>query len=559
MRKTTILKFVFFIGSLWPFFTSPVYAQTDSSKENFKNVDKLRGALNPNRSNFHVTYYDLSLGVDIPNQSIRGFNNIYIKALVDVDSIQLDLFRNYKILAVMGDSSKLLRYRKVGDHFIVQFNKTIPKGQIAKVQVHYSGKPQAAQNAPWDGGFVWAKDSLGKPWVAVACEGLGASSWWPCKDHLSDEPDSMLLNIEAPETLLVVCNGQFRSMIPVGDGYNRSEWFISYPINTYNVTLNIGDYVRINDEYKSKAGHLNVDYFVLSYHEARAKAYFGRETKKMLDCFEKYFGPYPFTRDGYALVEDPYWGMEHQGAVAYGNHFTMNEFGFDYILVHESAHEWWGNSISCNDQSEMWLHEAFATYAEALYLEYYKNYGYAVNYLKGLKFTIANKEPIIGPRDINYYERKDNDMYMKGAWMLHTLRNYIANDTLWFKILYTFQTRYKFKIVTTQDFTKLVNEITGKNYDAFFKVYLNYAKPPYLYWKTVKKRKKTILTYKWKVEVDNFTMPVQIRIPDGKGFKDMQLDVTTKEQELNLKGIKPDDISINTDNGYFFIEKVSKN
>jgi aminopeptidase N len=565
-----------------------ISSKAADNQHHFTHNDTLRGALNPARTAYDVYYYHLDILIDPAKQTITGTNSISFLVKKQTDSIQVDLFENYNVMGVMSDRL-WLQYTREGDHIFVHFYDTLKPGEKRTITVHYSGKPPVAKNAPWDGGFVWGKDSLNRDWVGVACEGLGASSWWPCKDHLSDKPDSMRISIGVPEGYFCVSNGQLKQITNLYSGYYRYDWLVTYPINTYDVTCNIGKYDRIRYTYNSKAGKLDLDYFVLDYHKKSAESYFQNQVKPMLDCFEKYFGPYPFTRDGYALVETKYWGMEHQGAIAYGNNFAINKHGFDFIIVHESAHEWWGNSLSVPDQAEMWIHESFATYAEALYLECQKGKDSAQAYLDEQKRYIVNQQPMIGPMGVNFYKRTDNDIYYKGAWMLHTLRNVIDDDSMWFAIVYGFQQRYKYGIVTTDIFLDFLRsmEISGisnsekesrkkqkvpvsygpsgfamLNKKAFLDQYLRQPQLPTLQLNTVQKGKKVTITYSWKNVVTGFNMPVDIDI-NGWKMRLYPREETTQKitikpgdlpKALNVSTIKAENIKVLTDHFLINVE-----
>jgi aminopeptidase N len=539
----------------------------------FTHEDSLRGSLNPARTAFDVYFYHLNIIIDPDKHTITGTNSISFVVKHPSDSIQIDLFQNYSVLGVMYDNTPQ-RVTRDGDHIFIHFNDVLKTGEKRTIEVHYTGTPPEAKNAPWDGGFVWSKDSLKRTWVGVACEGLGASSWWPCKDHLSDKPDSMRITIGVPEAFFCVSNGQLKSIKNLYTGYYQYEWVVTYPINTYDVTVNIGKYERMRYRYHSVAGDLDLDYFVLDYHVKQAESYFQNQVKPMLDCFERYFGPYPFTRDGYALVETQYWGMEHQGAIAYGNHFALNRQGFDYIIVHESAHEWWGNSLSVPDQAEMWLHESFATYAEALYIECRGGKDLAQAYLNEQRRNIVNQFPVVGPSGVNFYKRSDNDIYYKGAWMLHTLRNVINNDSLWFDMIYGFQQKYKYGIVTTGDFIKFVQEKYqgdakvkklialddhyNLNFNAFFDTYLEQPMLPTLIFETRKKGGVIEITYSWKNAAKGFNMPVDLNIK-GLTFrifpseipKTIKLDRNAFSQ-TRIKNVKPRNVKVMTD--HFLID-----
>ena len=545
------------------------------SIHHFTHADTLRGSMNPNRM-YDVTYYDLNIWVYPNEKTINGMNTIYFKALANLDSIQVDLDANMKVEAkdiniVLNEDHVLTRDRikkgltfgRQGKCLYIRFPHTVKKDSIMAISISYYGKPREAINPPWDGGFVWKKDRNGNDWIGTACEGIGASTWWPCKDYLGDEPDSMLISVLLPDNFIpehtedgdigyvenYFCksNGRLLDHQPVivsiqtdprnnpektiEKKYDRFIWKVDYPINTYDVTLNIGKYVDIKDSFYSDAGKINLHFDPLEEDCIDAHAYFPTRTKQMLKCFEHYFGPYPFTKDGYSLVETYYWGMEHQSAIAYGNHFKDMTLGynFDFILIHESAHEWWGNSLSCEDEAEMWIHESFATYAEALYVEYYWGNAAYLDYLTKQKHNIVNKEPVIGPMGVNY-DRKDNDIYYKGSWMLHTLRSCIKNDSLFFKIIYTFATKYHCSIVHTSDFVNLVNKMTGKDYTVFFDQYLNTTKLPVLKYTIKKHRGKVTFTYEWENAIRNFSMPMDLII-DGNA---VTVNVTTEKQTIVL-------------------------
>ncbi|HTA26401.1 MAG TPA: M1 family metallopeptidase, partial [Bacteroidia bacterium] len=429
-------------------------------------------------------------------------------------------------------------------------------GTNDSIKIYYHGIPQTAKNPPWDGGFVWAHDSLGNLFTDVACEGTGASLWWPCKDHLSDKPDSMRMTFDIPNGLSCVSNGRLRSEKIMNSGYTRFTWFVSVPIINYDITLNIGDYSHISDYYLSGKDTLTLDYYVLSYDEERARKHF-EQVKPMMACYENFFGKYPFYKDGYKLVETTYWGMEHQSCVAYGNHYKSNAFGFDFIIIHESAHEWWGNSLSCSDPADMWLHEAFATYAEALYIEYTQNYKTAIKYLYTQQTRIGNKYPIIGPYDVNFQgTENDDDEYFKGTWMLHTFRHVINNDSMFFAVFKGLQAKFKYSSTNTKEVIACINKITGKDYTPFFNEYLYKESPPIFYYKLKKQGNATILYYRWKGVSKDFIMPIKvtssvkdsiktyITVTPGNDWKTQQLD------DLN-----PSDFSVDVDEFYVIPKK----
>jgi aminopeptidase N len=405
--------------------------------------------------------------------------------------------------------------------------------------------------APWDGGFVWARSNNGNEYIAVACEGTGASLWWPNKDHLSDEPDSMDLHFTIPQNLDCISNGNMISEKNIGSGRKRVDWKVSYPINNYNVTFYIGQYEHFQDKYISfDRDTLAMDYYVFPENLEKAKKHFA-QTNKVLEAYEYYFGKYPFWEDGFAMVECSYLGMEHQSAIAYGNQYLRGYMGgmipsdmnWDYIIVHETGHEYFGNSISCEDHAEMWIHESFTTYMEALYVEYTMSYSDAERYLQSQKFH-GNKEAIIGPIGVNHNDWEHSDHYFKGSWILHTLRNSIADDYLWFKLLRGFYDKYQMSNIKSEAFFTYVNEATGRDYNKFFEQYLSNPDIPTLSYRLKQMNSDLLVSYKWDNCVDGFDMPISIfsleeRIdiqPVSNNYNDVILKNTTSDDfEFDLK------------------------
>lgn len=480
-------------------------------------ADTLRGTLSPIRSCFDVTYYNLQLKVDVEEKSISGVNHIHFKNVEDFDSIQIDLFANMTIDSVLFKGKKL-QFNRLFDAVFLVFPDKMVKGKNGRISVYYHGVPTQAKNAPWDGGFVWKKDSNGKPWVGVACEGTGASLWWPNKDHLSDEPDSMRVLIKTPLNVSCVSNGNLRSKRLTSEGAEH-EWFISYPINNYNVSINIGNYRHFADEYASKirlGDTLELDYYVLKENFDKAKKQF-QIVPEMLDCFEEAFGPYPFYDDGYALVETPYLGMEHQSAIAYGNKYMSGYLGrhpegmeFDYIIIHETGHEWWGNNVSMKDAADMWIHESFCTYSEAVYVECRYGYDKMLDYLNYQKSFINNRSPIYGVYGLNH-EGNGGDMYYKGAWMIHTFRNVINNDSLFRSILKGIQEEFAYQTVDGEQMINYINQKAEYNYTPFFNQYLKFSEVPILEFRWEKKS----IQMRWKAGATGFRMPVVYETSKG--------------------------------------------
>ncbi len=498
-------------------------SRNNGPKARFSRADSLRGALTPLRTCYDVGFYDLRVRVHVADRRIEGTNTIVYRATTDFREMQVDLFENMQISRITHRGRPLTFRREAGAVFIA-FPDPQRRGAVDSVTVHYGGQPTVAKNAPWDGGFVWTTDKQGNPWVGIACEGIGSSAWWPGKDHPSDEPDSLYLSCEVPRPLVCIANGNPRGTAPAAGDFTRYDWKVTYPINSYNVTLNIGNYTHFADTYTAADGDtLALDYYVLPYNEKKARAHFA-QVKPMLACFERYFGKYPFPRDGYALVETPYLGMEHQSAVAYGNNYQKGYMGrdlsgtgldFDYLIIHESAHEYWGNSVTAADHAEMWIQESFTTYAEALYVECTLGYQTALRYLQGEARLIENAEPILGPPEVGYAQWLTSDHYFKGALILHTLRNVIGNDKLWFDILYGLSSEFRHKIIRTADVVEFVNARTGKDFTAFFDQYLRHPAPPVLQYQIKPRAGGIELAYRWQADVPGFNMPVRVGFRKG--------------------------------------------
>jgi len=508
---------------------------------NFTKADSLRGQLNADRNYWDVVFYDLNLKIAINDSSIGGYNKIILKKSAIKPRLQLDLFSNLIVDSILFNGQNK-RYERQYNTIIVETNYS--KNQLYDtIIVYYHGKPRVAVKAPWDGGFVWKKDKNNNPWVGVACEGLGASCWWLLKDHLSDEPDSMRISISVPESLFCVANGNLRSIKndKANKGFYVYEWFVSYPINSYNVTLNIGDYAHIKDSYNGLNGKLDLDYYVLSYNKSKAKKHF-KQVKDMLKCFETVLGPYPFYRDGYALVETDYWGMEHQSAIAYGNNYQNNEFGFDFIIVHESGHEWFGNNISCRDHAELWIHESFTTYTETMLVECWQGKKKADEYILTQRPRIRNLDPMLGTLDVNFDEWKSSDIYYKGAWMLHTLRHITNNDFLWKKTIRNMNDVFRLTTTTTDSIVNYFNRSLQKDYTKFFNQYLKYNDIPIFKYKLKKTDNTTYrLYYQWLADEPNFEMPLDVLV-QGK-LQRIYPKISQQVMEITLsdpKHFKPD-------------------
>lgn len=482
----------------------------------FGRKDSLRGFLSAERTCYDVSYYHLNLKINPDQKFISGFNKIHFRATENFQIFQIDLFENMNILSIEHEGEEL-KYHREFDAVFVHFNDTVLKDTQTFITVNYEGKPRVAVNPPWDGGFSWSKDKNGEDWIGVSCQGLGASSWWPNKDHQSDEPDSMLISCQVPRDLKCISNGNLRlhDLRKSTMHFNTFHWFVSYPINNYDVSLNIGDYAHIEDVYYYNNDSLSLDYYVLSYNEEKAKQHF-KQVKPMLECMEQFFGPYPFRNDGYALIETPYLGMEHQSGIAYGNEYKKGYKGntdfiagldFDYIIVHETGHEWWGNSITANDISDMWIQETFCTYSEVLFVECLYGYDTMLDYVKNQMSMCRNKSPIVGIP--NVHKKGSSDMYAKGSAVLHTLRNIIENDSLWFDIIYSMTNHFKYQTIDGRDVLDYMNSASGKNFDEIYNQYLYSSKLPVLEYYISGFAKNKKLYYRW-IANEKFEMPIKV-------------------------------------------------
>jgi len=470
-----------------------------------------------------------------------------MEAVKEFDKIQLDLFSNMLIDSIEYNENKL-SFERVENAFFIKFPEKISIGERISLSVYYHGVPTVAKYPPWDGGFVWAKDSLNRDWVGVSCQGIGASLWWPNKDHLSDRPDSMRISIDVPNHLQGISNGKLIDVIDLDPNTRRWVWKVSYPINNYNITLNIGHFVHLNDHYMGQNEKLELNYYVLDYNLDIARQQF-KQVQPMLKCYEDYFGPYPFYNDGYKLVETSYYGMEHQSCISYGNDFQNNEFDFDYIIIHESGHEYWGNCVTINDMGELWIHEGFTTYMESLFIEYFYGKETALDYLTQQKTSIENRNPMLGPLNVNYDNWMDTDIYYKGAWMLHSIRNTINDDVLWFGLLKAMFQQFKYKNVTTEEIINYMDSKTGYFLKPIFDNYLNNPLPPELRIKIKQKQMKVQMKYSWKNVTKGFNMPVDMQY----GSEAIRLYPRVRNQKIDFQFIEDEKISFDTRLGYFLI------
>jgi len=512
-------------------------------------ADILRGEYGQWRANNDLLSYDLDIRIDPEKKLISGRNTIRFRMLKEDTRIQLDLFANLNVDKILSGATELKYARELGTVF-VDFPAPLKKGSVQSIEFFYSGAPQETGRF---GGISFRKDPAGRHWITTACEGIGASVWWPNKDQQRDEVESMQLRVAVPSTLTDVSNGRFAGKKDLGDGYTRYDWNISYPINNYNVSLNIGAYEHFSD----RLGELTLDYYCLPENLEKARRQFA-QAKPMMEAFQKYFGEYPFKRDGYKLIEVPYSGMEHQSAVTYGNRFANGylerdwtgvgvSLKFDFIIIHESAHEWFGNSITAADVSDQWIHEGWATYAECVYVEAMFGKQDALKYTNGYKAKVRNRQPIITARGVN--QTPGQDQYFKGALFLNTLRSVIDDDARWWKLLRAYCELFKYRNIMNEDLVAFFNKQTGKNLTPIFDQYLRQAALPVLELRF--QASDGSISYRWKAAVKEFAMPVKV----GRRANWQTIQPTTEWKTLKTE-IKKDDFEVATD--LYYIE-VSKN
>ena len=486
----------------------PVLAQ----QRGFTHADTLRGSITPERAWWDVVFYDLHVTLNPADSTISGWNGITYRVTGKPRAMQVDLQEPLAIDSVIQDGTKV-RYRRDGNAFFLAVAGQ-KKGMTGTVTVYYHGTPQAAKNPPWDGGLIWARDSEGLPWIATACQGLGASVWWPTKDTQADEPDSQRIAVTVPDSLTAVANGRLRGVEPAGKGWTTYEWFVTSPINNYDVAASAGRYAHFEDSYEGEEGHLTLNFWPIASHLEAARVQW-QQAKPMLACFEHWFGPYPWYRDGYQLVESPHLGMEHQSAVAYGNGYRNGYKGkdlsgtgwglaWDFIVIHESAHEWFGNSITSADIADMWVHESFANYSESLYTECQFGKSAGAEYARGTRKLVKNDKPIIGPFGVN--TEGSGDMYYKGGNMLHTIRQVIDNDSTWRAILRGLNAEFRHRVVTGNQVRDYMSAHAGIDLHKIFEQYLTTTKLPVFEYRL----DGATLSYRWANVVPGFDMPIRV-------------------------------------------------
>lgn len=540
MRRTQIFIFFFLLNT---------YVQ--SRAQNYSAQDTLRGSITPERIWWDLVYYDLDVTVQPKAKSIRGTNTIHYKVVSPNNIMQIDLQPPMKLIKAVQDEVELSINHNGNAHFI-QLEKKQNIKKIEQIILHFEGQPKEAINAPWDGGFSWKKDYNGNDFIATSCQGIGASVWWPNKDHMYDEVDSLQMKITVPKHLKAVGNGRLRK-VTKNEKTASYTWFVSNPINNYGVNINIGDYVDFSEIYNGEEGNLDMHYFVLKDNLNKAKKQF-LDAPKMMKAFEYWFGPYPFYEDSYKLVEVPYLGMEHQSSVTYGNHYKNGYLGrdlsetgwglkFDFIIIHESGHEWFANNITNKDIADMWIHEGFTAYSENLFLDYYYGKEASSEYVIGTRKRIRNDRPIIGNYNVN--AEGSSDMYYKGANMIHMIRQFTKNDEKWRGILRKMNTKFHHQTVTTQQIESFLSDEINLDLHSFFNQYLRDVRIPTLEYYI----DKNILHYRWTNVVEGFEMPIEFE--SNKQWQWLYPTVSWQTKAINSS-------TISVDEDYYITTKILK-
>ncbi|MCF0056889.1 M1 family metallopeptidase [Dyadobacter sp. CY356] len=517
---------------------TPFFAFAQKKQTVFTHADTLRGSITPERSWWDLTYYHLNVKPNAKDSTLTGSTLINYKVLKPNQVIQIDLQEPLKIEKVVQDG-QTLTYKRDGNAFFITLTKKQEKGKSESLEVFYSGKPRLAKRPPWDGGVQWVPDGKGNTVISTSCQGLGASVWWPCKDHMYDEPDSMMVSITVPKGLTDVSNGKLRSVVENNDDTHTFNWAVVNPINNYGVNMNVADYVSWKETYKGEKGDLPLSFYVLPQNLEKAKVQF-KQANQMLKAFEHWFGPYPFYEDGYKLVEVPYLGMEHQSSVTYGNGYQMGYLGrdlsktgwglkWDFIIIHESGHEWFANNITYKDAADMWIHESFTNYSENLYTEYYFGKEAGADYVIGTRALIANDIPIVGPYGVN--ESGSRDMYYKGGNILHTLRQVVNDDEKWRQILRGLNKTFYHQTVEAAQIEGYISKQAGRDFSKVFDQYLRDTKIPVLEYTF----KDNSVQYRWANVVSGFDMPVKIKLGDSK---EQFINPTGEWKTLKTKGEK---------------------
>lgn len=515
----------------------------NSYAQQFTEQDTLRGSITGERAWWDLNYYHLDIEVKPDEKYISGSNTIRYKVLNEAQVLQVDLQPPLKIDKITQDGQELDFESKINAHF-VKLEKPQKEGEYNEIIVHYSGNPKEAENAPWDGGFSWKKDDNGKHFAATSCQGLGASVWWPNKDHMYDEVDSMLISVKVPKDLMNVSNGRLRKISEETDT-KTYHWFVSNPINNYGVNVNIGDYVHFGEKFKGEKGILDMDYYVLQDDLEKAKEHF-KDAKLMMEAFEHWFGPYPFYEDSFKLVQVPYLGMEHQSSVTYGNQWKKGYLGkdlsgtgwglkFDFIIIHEAGHEWFANNITYKDAADMWIHEGFTSYSENIFLNYHYGKEAAEDYVIGLRQNIKNDKPVIGQYDVN--NSGSSDMYYKGSNLLHTIRQLVDDDEKWRQILRGLNKDFYHQTVTTKEIENYISDKSGIDFSTIFDQYLRTADIPVFEYKM---KDGNIIEYRYTDVVEGFDMPLRVFVDDEPVWLSPNVKWKTESANPNASTFKVD-------------------
>ncbi len=534
------------------FFVTALIFLAGQSLGQFTFEDSLRGSVTPERAWWDLNSYHLDIEVNPDQKWIGGYNEIFFTALENGHVMQIDLQHPMKIISAQSNEQNIKVLKKAPHVYHLIFEKEIKTGEQGRVKIFYEGYPKKAVNAPWDGGFSWSTNKDGLPFIATSCQNLGSSVWWPCKDHMYDEPDSMVIAVTVPKPLMNVSNGRLVKEEDLGHK-RKFTWQVINPINNYCVSLNIAAYETIRETYNGQKGKLDLTYFVLPENLKEAKEQF-QQVKQMLDAFEYWFGPYPFYEDGYQLIQVPYLGMEHQSAVAYGNKFKNGYLGsdlsgtgwglkWDYIIIHESGHEWFANNITYKDIADMWVHEGFTTYSEALFTEFHYGKEAGQSYVIGQRKNISNDSPIIGQYDVN--NEGSGDMYYKGANLLNMIRQINNNDSLWRQMLIEMNQKYFYhQTITSNDVELFMSDYLKLDLKPIFDQYLRTKYIPRIEVKTMKGKH----YFRWQNCIDGFHMPIDITI-NGKNYR---LEVTTDWGLLKARYKKG---KIKIDRNYYILTK----
>jgi aminopeptidase N len=516
-------------------------------KNNFTRQDTLRGSITPEREWWDLTYYHLDIKVNPEHKTIAGTNTIQYNVLKPNQVLQIDL-QEPLVLTKVTQNNKELEIKHDGNAHFVTLKEQQNIGETNSVIAYYEGKPREAVRAPWDGGISWKKDTNGNHFIASSCQGLGASVWWPNKDHMYDEVDSMDISVTIPKGLMNVSNGRLKNIIDNKDETITTNWHVANPINNYGVNINIGDYANFSEVFIGEKGDLDMNYYVLKDNLEKAKNHF-KDAPKMMKAFEHWFGPYPFYEDSFKLVEVPYLGMEHQSSVTYGNKYMNGYLGsdlsgtgwglkFDFIIIHEAGHEWFANNITNVDIADMWIHESFTAYSESLFLDYYYGKQASSEYVIGTRRGIQNDRPLIGQYNVN--NEGSGDMYYKGANMLHTIRQLVKDDEKWRQILRTLNSKFYHQTVTTQQIENCLAEESGLDLKGIFNQYLRTVNIPVFEYQVEGKK----LHYKWTNIVDDFIMPIQIEVNGVNQW------ITPSKNNQTLK-LKFKDAKIKVDSNFY--------